>query len=105
MATATARRRSLHHMVRPPISGQRHFCQGFESLSVWLDYSDSHVASLARVDVSDDAAFAFMCAANDFALGTVLQFGWLFRLHLDVRFGVDCNPTFSISLLSFSQVV
>jgi len=47
------------------------FCQGFESLSVWLDYSDGYMASFAGVDVSDGALFAFMCATDYFASGTV----------------------------------
>jgi hypothetical protein len=47
------------------------FCQGFESLSVWRDHSNCYMTSFAGVDVSYGAAFAFMRAADDLALGTV----------------------------------
>jgi hypothetical protein len=38
--------------------------------------------SFAGVDVSYGPALAFMRAANDFALGTVFQFAWLFGFQL-----------------------
>ena len=57
------------------------FCQGLESLSVWLDHGDGYMTSFAGVDVFYGAFLAFVGAANDFALGTVLEFVWLFGFH------------------------
>jgi len=56
-------------------------CQGFESLSIWLDYSDGYMAGLAGVDVPYDARFACMYAAEDIASSAVPKFAWWFSLH------------------------
>lgn len=55
------------------------FCEGFEPLCVWLEHRDGDMAGFAGVDVLDDAGFTRMHAADDFALGAVLQFAWGFN--------------------------
>ena len=47
-------------------------CQRLESLTVWLDNRDGNMASFAGVYVSYRAVLTFVCAADDFAFGTIL---------------------------------
>jgi hypothetical protein len=52
--------------------------QGFESLAVCLNHRDGYLARLTGVDVFYGARFAFMRAADDIALGAVLELAWWF---------------------------
>jgi hypothetical protein len=47
------------------------FGEGLEALSVGLDDGNGNITGFASFDISYDAGFAFVCAADDFALGTV----------------------------------
>ena len=67
------------------------FYQRLESLTVWLDDRDGQMAVFAGVDVSYRAAFTFVCAADDFALGTIFQLAWLSGFHACSLFGIDCR--------------
>jgi hypothetical protein len=49
-------------------------CERFESLSSRLHNRYGHVTCLAFFDIPHDSGFARMRAADDFALGAVLQF-------------------------------
>jgi hypothetical protein len=49
-------------------------CERFESLSSRLHDRYGHVTCLAFFDIPHDSGFARMRAADDFALGAVLQF-------------------------------
>ena len=67
------------------------FYQRLESLTVWLDDRDGKMAGFAGVDVSYRAAFTFVCAADDFAFGTIFQLAWLSGFHASSLFGMDCR--------------
>jgi hypothetical protein len=49
--------------------------QGFEAVTVWLDYGNRDVASLAGVDVPYHAGLTFVDPADHLAFGTVFEVG------------------------------
>lgn len=55
--------------------------QRLESLAGGLNHGDGLVAGFADVDVSDGAAFAFVCAGDDCALGAVVEGGGFVGWH------------------------
>ena len=71
-------------------------CQGFESLSIGLDYSDGYMTGLAGGDVPYGAGFACMYAADDFASSAVPEFAWCFSFHFHYSNAFRSYPVFSI---------
>ena len=45
--------------------------EGFESLSAWLNHGNGHMTGFAGMEIPDDAGFAGMHSAHDFAPGAV----------------------------------
>jgi len=51
-------------------------CEGFKSLSVFLDNGDRHMTGFAFIDISHETRFALVGTGDDHALGSIFQVGW-----------------------------
>ena len=68
--------RRLSRLIYNDILGE-----GFESLSIWLNYRNGNITGFSGFDIPYGAGLAGVYAAGDFALSTVSYFVWWTGFH------------------------